>query len=463
MPKTLRNKQVALAITGAVCLELLFLWLHHLGDLELYAVETIATGLAAGIIYLVVVYALEHSSENQRTVWLILTVAILLRATLWPLVPTLSTDVYRYRWDGRVQLHGDNPYLVRPSDPQLADLRDPRDHNEMRIPGINIPTIYPPLAELLFRETAHFLPRTVAFKIPMELADVAVMVLLAIWLRAEGGRAYQLAIYAWNPLVIVEFAASGHSDALALAALVAAFVAMLLVRFRTVLSTLLLTAAVLLKSFPILLFPLWIVRMGGARGGKVGGERRGVWGAGVGAAGLAIVCMWPFRAAIHEIPRTMANFQANWRDNNSSLYTVLKLFSHSHEFAAGIGVGVAVGVALWCAWRKIDPPLAALWIFGTVLIFSPNAYSWYFTWVIPFLCFYPSAAWMLLTVLQFLSYHVLLRYSALGDFHFDPHMVALTYIPFFGMLLWEMFRQGGKRLVESVSGNAQEAGFPSGT
>ena len=114
-----------------------------------------------------------------------------------------------------------------------------------------------------------------------------------------------------------------------------------------------------------------------------------------------------------------------------------------------------------CAWRKIDPPLAALWIFGTVLLFSPNAYSWYFTWTIPFLCFYPSAAWMLLTVLQFLSYHVLLRYLALGDFHFDPHMVALTYVPFFGMLVWEMFkRRGGQRLVQPAAQPTNESGIP---
>jgi hypothetical protein len=456
VPKTLKNKQVALTITGAVCLELLFLWLHHLGDLELYAVETIATGLAAGIIYLVVVYSLEHSRENRHIVWLILAAALVFRVTLWPLAPTLSNDLYRYRWDGRVQLAGDNPYLVRPSDPKLAGFRDPQNSNEMRMPGINIPTIYPPLAELLFRETARFLPRAVASKLPMELADVGVMVLLAIWLRASGARAYQLAIYAWNPLVIVEFAGSGHSDALALAALVAAFVAMLVVRFRTNLSTLLLTAAVLLKSFPIMLLPLWMVRMGWPRAGRA-------WRAGLAGAGLALVCAWPFRGAIHEIPRTMANFQMNWRDNNSSLYPLLKLSSHSHEFAAGIGVGVAAGVALWCAWRKIDPPLAALWIFGTVLLFSPNAYSWYFTWVIPFLCFYPSAAWMLLTVLQFLSYHVLLRYLALGDFHFDLRMVALTYVPFFGMLLWEMFRwRSGQRIAQSAAQTTNKSGIPSG-
>jgi len=113
----------------------------------------------------------------------------------------------------------------------------------------------------------------------MELCDICVMVLLAFWLRAEGGRAYQLAIYAWNPLVIVEFAGSGHSDALALAALVGAFV---IIKSRRTLSTLLLAVATLLKSFPVLLFPLWLRRNGWPRSLRVAcrlgcsGTRRGV-------------------------------------------------------------------------------------------------------------------------------------------------------------------------------------------
>ena len=425
------------------------MWLHRLRDLELYAVETIFAGLAAGIIYFIVVYGLEHSRESRHALWLILAAGILFRAALWPLAPTLSNDLYRYRWDGRVQLMSANPYLVRPSDPQFTGLRNPNNSNEMRMPATNIPTIYPPLAEILFKVTARYLPGAVAFKIPMELADVLVMILLAMWLRAEGGRAYQVAIYAWNPLVIVEFAGSGHSDSLALAALVAAFVALLVLvrfRFRRGLSTLLLAAAVLLKSFPILLFPLWMIRLGWPRAWRA-------WGAGALAALLTCACAWPYRAAIFEIPHTMAKFQASWQDNNSSLYTLLKMLSHSHEFAAGVGVGVAVGVALWCAWRRIDPPLAALWIFGTVLLFSPNAYSWYFTWTIPFLCFYPNAAWMLLTVLQFLSYNVLIRYKPLGEFHWDPRMVTLTYAPFFAFLAWQTLR-GKKQLTPHAKATA---------
>ena len=66
---------------------------------------------------------------------------------------------------------------------------------------------------------------------------------------------------------------------------------------------------------------------------------------------------------------------------------------------------------------------------------------WYFTWIIPFLCFIPNPAWLLLTILQFLSYHVLIEYYALNTWHWRTEMVWLTYGPFYAMLLWEMIRK----------------------
>jgi hypothetical protein len=49
----------------------------------------------------------------------------LFRLILVPLdPPRLSTDIYRYIWDGHVQGAGVNPYLYLPVDPRLAGLRD---------------------------------------------------------------------------------------------------------------------------------------------------------------------------------------------------------------------------------------------------------------------------------------------------------------------------------------------------
>ena len=54
----------------------------------------------------------------------ILAAAILFRLTFWPLYPALSDDVFRYRWEGKLQAAGGNPYEVRPNDAAWQSLRD---------------------------------------------------------------------------------------------------------------------------------------------------------------------------------------------------------------------------------------------------------------------------------------------------------------------------------------------------
>ena len=72
------------------------------------------------------------------------------------------------------------------------------------------------------------------------------------------------------------------------------------------------------------------------------------------------------------------------------------------------------------------------------LLLTPNAYPWYFTWIIPLLCFFPNPAWLLLTILQFLSYSVLIGYGILGTWHWSPLMLWLEYAPFYAWLAWRV-------------------------
>ena len=131
--------------------------------------------------------------------------------------PTLSDDLQRYRWEAKVQAHGWNPYAIAPNDPRLADLRD--KYYEV-MPGKEIPAIYPPATQLVFRATWRFFPGPTAFKVPFAAADVLVLLILAWMFRKEQDALFRVAIYAWNPLVIVEFAGSGHNDVLALLGIV---------------------------------------------------------------------------------------------------------------------------------------------------------------------------------------------------------------------------------------------------
>jgi len=193
-----------------------------------------------------------------------------------------------------------------------------------------------------------------------------------------------------------------------------------------VVSTLALTAAALAKAFPATLALLWLRKTG---------WRNALW-----MAALAAVCAWPYRSAFFVLRDTLTYYESRWQQNNASLYSVLAWFSGSTEVAAGLGVGVVGGLALWAAARRLDTMRAAYLLFGATLLLAPNSYSWYFTWMVPLLCFFPNPAWLLLTVLQFLSYNVLIEFQATGRWHFDPLLQWLTYAPFYAVLLWQALR-----------------------
>src|SRR5258707_2653295 len=166
--------------------------------------------------------------------------------------PPASTDIYRYIWDGRVQAAGINPYRYLPTDEALQGLRD-----EAIYPNINrasyAPTIYPPAAELVFfaairiSETAVFMKTVmIAFE---GLAVWAILQLLA----ARGLPATRVLLYAWHPLPVWEFAGDGHVDAMAIALLLLAFVAV--DRRSPILAGIGLAAGGFGKNFPAVAWP----------------------------------------------------------------------------------------------------------------------------------------------------------------------------------------------------------------
>src|SRR5262249_19816733 len=99
-----------------------------------------------------IAWAATHVAERAgvvRSLWVIVVVAIGLRFAVLIVEPLLSSDIYRYIWDGRVQATGVNPYRYVPADPALAGLRDAAIY-----PNINradsAVTIYPPVAQMFF-------------------------------------------------------------------------------------------------------------------------------------------------------------------------------------------------------------------------------------------------------------------------------------------------------------------------
>lgn len=204
---------------------------------------------------LLVAYAtrLGEACPERQTLWLILGVALALRLALLFTTPHLSTDIYRYVWDGRVQGAGINPYRYLPAAPELAPLRDAAIY-----PLINrkdyAPTIYPPAAQMLFFLTTWLSDSLVAMKLVLVASEAVTVAVVIGFLRRLGRPSTRVLAYAWHPLAVWEIAGSGHIDAAMTAGMMLGLWVALALR-RPLLAACILAAAALLKPFAALALP----------------------------------------------------------------------------------------------------------------------------------------------------------------------------------------------------------------
>src|SRR3974377_1554445 len=102
-------------IPAGIALELIFLRMHSLYFLKNHAISFIELALAAGVVYLIALQGFTRTRATRTTTILLVFAAIAFRAPLWPMLPTLSDDLQRYRWEGKVQAEGWNPYAIAPN------------------------------------------------------------------------------------------------------------------------------------------------------------------------------------------------------------------------------------------------------------------------------------------------------------------------------------------------------------
>ncbi len=169
--------------------------------------------------------------------------------------PHLTTDAFRYVWDGRLGWEGINPFRYVPADPALEHLRD-----SQIFPHINqkerAVTIYPPVAQYVFMAGVAIHDSLSGMKAIMLAFEAVTVAAIIGWLRRVGLPLSRVAIYAWHPLPIWEFASQAHLDAAATAFLTLGIWAA--VSRRQGLTGALFALAALVKYFPLVLLPaLW--------------------------------------------------------------------------------------------------------------------------------------------------------------------------------------------------------------
>ena len=333
--------------------------------------------------------------------------------------PALSDDVYRYVWDGRVQLHGIHPYAHAPADPALDALRD-ADSGRINHPELR--TIYPPLAQMLFLSLAAVGAGPVGFKLALGLVDFGVVLALASLLRRLELPRERVILYAWNPLAVLETAGSGHVEPLGVVLVVLA--AGWIIGRRPGLSTLAVAGAVQAKLFPLVLVPGYLRRW----------LLREVALFALALAAIALPYAWNGPA----LGRGILDYAGRWEFNSSVFAAVARALERADSGNMLRPAIAAIREALaaeWIPWdavyRWIWPDRLArvlvalalvVWVliltfrpwltaaresflaFAGAIVLSPTVHPWYVLWVLPFAAAYASWPWLAFGAAVFLAY-----------------------------------------------------------
>ena len=252
-------------------------------------------------LYLIALRSSLRGANTPRFGWWVIGTSIALRLLLLPTPPFQEIDIYRYLWDGVVVAEGIDPYAYPPQrvidainypegaahDPDLTRLtgvalQRPALHGILQtIHYAGLPSPYPPVSQAVFALAAATSPeawsaetRLVWLKAALTAFDVGVLLLMLRLLRlAAMHRGWALA-YGWCPLVMKEFAGSGHLDSIAvffataaLAAGAAVFVRSKHPKRDALFASALLGLGVGAKLYPVVLAPLLAIgfwrRIGG--------------------------------------------------------------------------------------------------------------------------------------------------------------------------------------------------------
>jgi alpha-1,6-mannosyltransferase len=357
----------------------------------------------AGIVYLLAIREFFAMPKFERRVARRVVVIGIVLAAVWNIeflrLPSgADDDIHRYVWDGRLQRLGCNPYLVVPSDPAVKGLHTPetRDLNNP-----DLPSPYPAGAQLFFRAVTAIQESTSAFKMAFVVCEFAIVFLLLDLLRFTGKAAHLVLAFAWNPLLAIEVAGSGHVDIVG-ALLLAVSAAALVRRWRTT-AAVALGLAIAVKFLPIVLLPLYWKRVR-------------IRDAALAAAVVGLLYV-PFlnhgRIPIGSLDTYVHSFRFN-----GPVFAALDQVAPPQLLA---GLAVLVGLVTATLFRRsslrsVAPdcsPDQFAWPMAASLLCAPVVFPWYLLWLLPFLT---SASTMLIIVwtVSIIPTYVMWHLRALG-------------------------------------------------
>lgn len=309
--------------------------------------------------------------------------ALLLRLLFLPIFPCLTDEIYRYIWDGWLQMEGLNPYQYAPEHDALSDFKfasgnDAASRYQLsplykRLDSPSFVSVDPPLAQLFFAVGGWFqsIDWRGSYFVLKGLVTAVEFGGVLVLSRLISKR--NLLLYAWNPLVLIAVAGQGHTEGLLVFCIVGLVWAVQRGWGRV--ASLAVAAAGLVSLYPFVLWPFLLRRFGWTA----------VWPGVVLGIGVSL----PY-AAPYALPNITASIDllSQLSDYNAGVYLAVTALAESvtgQEWSAVIRTIfrytflAALPVLYYLDWRqKWSFARSALVTVGLFLLLSTTIHPWYF-------------------------------------------------------------------------------------
>ncbi len=372
------------------------------------------------------------TADGHVTIWIF---AILMRFALLLLDPELSHDIYRYLWDGEVQLHGISPYRYAPVATRLGEIVTPY---QTLIPDPTLHSVHPPLAQVFFLLIAAAGGAVFQAKLLWMGLDLGTAWLLGrvSMITGRSRRLTQL-LYLWSPLLLIEVAWNGNLAPVGLFALV-----LIVLVARAPASAGAATALASMTALaPALAVPAMTARLG-----------------------MRFLAGFVITVALVSAPYALAREAfvdaltglANRPDFMSGPYALFDaVLPGALAPRAAVGI-LLLAIVIWTAAMRYRPERTLFWILGAGIVLTPTLRPSYLLWLLPLAALRANRTWLIMTGLVMLTYLGAPGYFANGEWPQPWWLRLAIWIPFLIMLVFDGAKLWEERVPKPLSEPVKE-------
>ncbi len=448
------------------------LYLTSAGSQRVAAIMVAST--LAFFVYLGAMYVMSRVRPRPNDWLWVIVVAFVARVLLIPATPTSSDDIYRYLWEGLVQLHGYNPFSITPIDPLLEPLREQYPIAFSRMNHQYSATIYGPVAQGAFALAGTVAPQSViAWKVLLLSFEALVVMVMLLWGRTDsvvtkvcgtiscevslreeepvlsadeatiqtensGHFTFMLLAYLWCPLLVFETYEAGHLDLLGVGFLVIAWCLQGRLWWASALA---LGCSIGVKYYwPVLVLPLLLKHLHSP-------YRKFAYV--LISIALPVALFVPYRGGLGGLQVVATRYLSRWR--TGSPFAVIEYIWPGPWWAL-VGLVMVCCFLLACyvasrsrtpRWREVQLAL------GMGILFSPAVFPWYLVWLVPGLAYRRGLTWIACVGLAVVWHEAKYTELSTGEWSHNSYIVMPVMLVMLGLLaceLWSWMRETSRRV-----------------